>query len=162
MLLRRQPGICVVIYLIIQFSQFLVRCLRSDPGWHISGVSPGAHKLLCGVGSSFPLSLVSLVLSRVSHFGSFNQKSWNLLSLLSVLTSTTILKNSACFILFHFISSAWESTFLYSVWLILIFQVLASHHLILKAFPYCHIIYVDPFSLGPSIVYSYICICLLI
>lgn len=37
---------------------------------------------------------------HVSHFWPFNQKSANLFSLLSVLTSTTLFKNFACFILF--------------------------------------------------------------
>lgn len=37
---------------------------------------------------------------RVSHIWSFNQKSGDLFSLLSVLTSTTLFKNFACFILF--------------------------------------------------------------
>ena len=37
---------------------------------------------------------------HVSHFWSFNQKSGNLFSLLGVLTSSTLFKNFACFILF--------------------------------------------------------------
>ena len=107
-LLSGQPGIWVVVYHVVQFSKFLVWGLGSDPCWHTSGVSPGAHKLFYGVGFNFSLSMISLV-------PSLYQKSGNLVSLLSVLTATAVFKIFVY--LFHIISSTWESIFLYSVWL---------------------------------------------